>query len=879
MGTSFGEEIQILTMKKLNHYTKALPFSEYNPRSNSCIKLWNHKRLCVGDHRNATDFRCNKYTMANYLRTEKTAVFQEDPNLYNSWLQDCISMESIGEGKQVHARIIKTGFEKDTFMQNNLINMYAKCKGFVYARKVFDNIPELNLFSWTTLIAAYAQHDCAKEALRVFLQMGRAGVKPNQFTFGSVLKACSGIAAVEEGKQIHSQIIKNKLESDASVGSALVGMYAKCESIECAHHVFDKINEQNLVSWTAMIAGYVQHGFDEVAIKLFCEMQQAGMEPNHYTFTSVFRACASFEGFQQGKQIHALSIKTRFDSHIFVGNSLVDMYAKCRTIKDARQVFDKLVDRDVVSWNAIIAGYAQKGQGDEALHLFCKMIRIGMKPDGTTLCNILQPCASIEALELGKQIHAHVIISGFESDIFVGTALFSTYAKCGSIQDARYLFDKMPDLDTVSWDAMLSGYAQYRQGKEALKLFEQMQWEGFKPTHNTFVSVLCACASPEALELGKQVHAYVIKVEFDSNVFVETALVDMYAKCSSIEDARMVFDKMPKQDVVPWNAMMAGYDQQGCGEEALQLCKIMQQAGMKPDRFTFASILSVCATLALLEQGNQVHSHIIKTGFGSDDFVGNALLDMYAKCGSIENACKIFDNMLDRDVVSWTAMIVGYAQHGHGKEALQHFDQMQRVGVKPNHITFLGVLSACSRVGFLDQGHHYFDSMSQNYGITPRMDHYACMVDLFGRAGCLEEAEDFINRMPFKPDAVVWKTLLAACRTHCNIELGEHAAACVFELKPQDEATYVLLSNIYAMAGRWDEATKMRKLMKGRAVRKEPGCSWIEIRNTVNTFMAGNISHPQSEDIYVKLETLTKQMKEAGYVPNTNFVLHDLEVD
>uniref|UniRef100_UPI0040747504 Synthetic PPR-DYW protein n=1 Tax=synthetic construct TaxID=32630 RepID=UPI0040747504 len=531
----------------------------------------------------------------------------------------------------------------------------------------------------------------------------------------------------------------------------------------------------------------------------------------------------------------------------------------------------------VFSWNSKIRGYARNGQPEEALSLYSQMRRSGIKPDNYTFPFVLKACASLSSLKEGKQIHGHVIKSGFESDVYVQSALIDMYAKCGELEDARKVFDEMPERNVVSWNAMISGYAQNGQSEEALELFREMQQEGIKPSEFTFCSVLSACASLGSLEMGKQIHGYVIKSGFESIVFVGNALIDMYAKCGSIEDARKVFDEMPERTVVSWTAMISGYAQNGQSEEALELFREMQREGVKPDEVTLPSVLSACANLGALEQGKQIHAYVIKSGFESDVFVGSALIDMYAKCGSIEDARKVFDKMPERDVVSWNAMIAAYAQHGHGKEALQLFQQMQQEGVKPSEVTFTSILSACSHAGLVDEGHHYFESMSPDYGITPRVEHYGCMVDLLGRAGRLDEAEDLIKSMPFQPNVVVWGTLLGACRVHGDVERGERAAERILELDPESAAPYVLLSNIYAAAGRWDEAAKVRKLMKERGVKKEPGCSWIEVNNKVHEFVAGDKSHPQTKEIYAELERLSKQMKEAGYVPDTKFVLHDVE--
>eukprot|EP01018_Ginkgo_biloba_P013990 Gb_31795 [translate_table: standard] len=627
-----------------------------------------------------------------------------------------------------------------------------------------------------------------------------------------------------------------------------------------------------------------------------------------YIYSSLLQGCVDIKALKEGKRVHAHMIKTGFEPGIFLQNRIIDMYGKCGKLVDARKVFDqmdtrdvfswttmiarytkcgrmeyarelfdKMPERNVVSWNAMIAGYAQDGDGDEALRLFWKMQIAGVNPDHYVFASVLSACASLVAIDYGKQVHARMLRTGFEADVSVGNALVTMYAQCGNIDYARQLFDKMAEQDLVSWNAMIAGYVQHGHSEEVLKLLYQIKQSGMKPDHFTFASVLSACASSAALEHGKQVHAHIIKTGLESNVFVGSSLVDVYAKCENIEVACQVFQTMPKRNVVSWTAMVVGYAQNGQSEESLKLFSQMLQASEKPNQFTLTSALSACATLAAMEHGKQIHTQIIITGFESDVSVGNAIVTMYAKCGSIEDAHEVFNKMSCRNVVSWNTMVVGYAQHGHGKEALHLFEQMQQTGIKPNDITFMGVLSACNHAGLVDEGWHYLDSMSHYHHITPTADHYACMIDLLGRAGHLVEAQNFITNMPVKPNVNAWMALLGACRIHGNLELAKHAAEGLFELEPENDALYVLLSNIYVAAGRWAAAAKVRKMMNDRGVKKKPGYSWIEVKNKVHAFMAEDRSHPQKDEIYATLERLAGPMKEAGYVPDTKFGLQAVE--
>eukprot|EP01018_Ginkgo_biloba_P011648 Gb_05123 [translate_table: standard] len=595
------------------------------------------------------------------------------------------------------------------------------------------------------------------------------------------------------------------------------------------------------------------------------------------TYASLLQGCAKKKVLAEGKRIHAHMIKTKIQFDMFVQNHLVNMYAKCGNLVYARQVFDKMPERNVFTWTSIISGYDQHGHIEEVLRFFHKMHQTRVQPNHFTFVSALSACASLASLEEGKQFHLQTIRSGFESHVFVANALVTMYVKSGSVEDARKVFDKISERDVVSWNAMIAGYAEHGHGEKTLKLVCQMKLEGMKPDHFTYATVLTGCSVLAAVEEGKQVHTQIIKTGFDSDVCVGNTLAGMYSKCdSSVVDGFKVFDKMRERNVISWTEMIAGCVQHGQGEEALQLFEQMRLAGVMPNKFTLASVFGACASSLSLERGKQVHSYKIKSGTEVDVCVENALVDMYAKCGSMVDARRVFDKMSERTVISWTAIIAGCAHHGYGREALQLFEQMQLVGTKPNYITFICVLYACSHVGLVEQGRHYFQSMRQDHGIMPRLEHYACMVDLLGRAGHLNEAEDLINKIPFEPNALVWRTLLGACRIHGNMELGKRVAERILELEPQDSATYVLLSNIYAEADRWDDVGKVRQVMKDRRVKKEPGCSWIEVKNRVHTFFVKDTTHPQTDQIYAKIEELTGLMMDAGYVPDKNSVLHDL---
>ncbi len=535
------------------------------------------------------------------------------------------------------------------------------------------------------------------------------------------------------------------------------------------------------------------------------------------------------------------------------------------------------VQLHIFSWNMKLAKYVKDGQPEKAMQLFQQMQQEGMSPDTFTFVQVINACAGLGALENGRLVHDQLIQSGCESNIFLGNSLVDMYAKCGSIEDAWRVFNKMPSRDVVTWTAMILGHVKCRQGQKALELFQQMQQEGVQPNTVTFVGVINACASVVALEEGRCVNQQIVKCGWESDVFVGSSLVDMYVKCGSMEDAWRVFNKMPSRNVVTWTAMISGHVNCGQGQKALELFRQMQQEGVRPDSVTFVGVLNACASVVALEEGKCVHQQIVECGWDSDVFVANSLIDMYAKCGSMEDAWSVFNKMPSRDVVTWTTILGGCAMHGHGKEALKHFEQMREEGVQPNDITFICLLSACSHSGLVDEGMHCYASMVTDYMISAKLEHYTCMVDLLGRAGRLQEAENMVMAVPCKPHVAAWMALLGACRIRGNVEMAERVAKQILEMEPNNAAVYVLLSNIYAAAGNRLLCENVEQQRKENGVKKQQGRTWIEVNNEVHTFVVGDQDHPQMTEIHAELQRLSGLMHDAGYMPCTKFVLHDVE--
>ncbi|OVA12402.1 Pentatricopeptide repeat [Macleaya cordata] len=456
--------------------------------------------------------------------------------------------------------------------------------------------------------------------------------------------------------------------------------------------------------------------------------------------------------------------------------------------------------------------------------------------------------------------------------------MVSVCLKSKNIKDARIFFDQNPQQDDFSWSNIIKGYVQEGDDFESLSLFKQMLNRGQVPTQFSVSSVLCACASSSWLSYGKMLHTLIYRFGLGRNVYVGTSLVDMYCKCSQINYALRYFDRMQERNIVSWNAILSGLSQNSLGKDCFRIFAELLDSGFKPDHVSLSVVLSSVAAMGNLVQGKQIHGFTVKTIFRSNLFVETALIDVYAKCGNVNDAQRIFYSIIDHNNVTWNTMIIGYAQNGYGREAIRLFKEMLGSGRIPDAITFVGVLVACSHSGLVKEGRFYFESMKKVHGIEPDRTHYASMVDLLGRAGHLKEAEELIHSMPMKPDAAIWGALLGACRVYRNLELGKISASKVFELEPDNASAYILLCHIYTENGEWDEVAKLRMKMKNLKIKKDTGCSWIEIDNLVHTFVADDEFHPQINEIYLALKELIKQIEVAGYISRQSYHSEKLAV-
>lgn len=513
----------------------------------------------------------------------------------------------------------------------------------------------------------------------------------------------------------------------------------------------------------------------------------------------------------------------------------------------------------------------------DATQFYVSMRTQGFWPNNFTFPFVLKACSTLLDFHLGIRIHALVIKLGFDRDVFIKTSLLYLYSKCGYLDYARKVFDDIPDKNVISWTAMISGYIDVERYREAVDLFRKLIDMGLRPDSFSVVRVLSACAHLGDLNSGEWIDRCITQFGLSRNVFVATALVDMYAKCGNMEKARYAFDGVPVKDIITWSTMIQGYASNGLPKEALDLFFQMQKEKLAPDRYSMVGVLSACARLGALELGDWASKLMDIEEFLSNPVLGTALIDMYAKCGSMTQAWEIFKRMKEKDVVVWNAAISGLAMNGHVKPAFGLFGQMEKSGILPNANTFMGLLCGCTHVGLVNDGRRYFDSMNRVFSLTPTIEHYGCMVDLLARAGLLGDAHQLIKNMPMEANCIVWGALLGGCRLHKDTQLAEYVLKKLIELEPWNSGNYVLLSNIYSASHKWDAAAKIRSIMNERGIQKVPGYSWIEVNGTVHEFLVGDKSHPMSEMIYKKLGGLAKELKAAGYIPTTDYVLFDIE--
>ncbi|XP_024525815.1 pentatricopeptide repeat-containing protein At3g09040, mitochondrial-like [Selaginella moellendorffii] len=765
-------------------------------------------------------------------------------------------VECLEKARVIHSQATALGYDRsETFVANSLVDVYSKLGSMADAQAVFDGMDRRDVVSWNSLMLGYEEKGDSGKALELFDRMedeDGGGCEPNTRTLVAVLNICCGLLAREVAESVagkasclervvavHSRAAKTSCAADMFLANSLIHSYAKCGRMPEAREVFDRMLRRNVVSWTFLILGYVDNGDNKLALEAFASMELEKCPVDSRCLVAALRACntqdgkaCKLESLRNGMAVHSKAVKSGHDSNPYVASTLIDMYAGCGSMADARRVFDRMPTHDVVSWTALVLGFADNEEAALALDLFEEMETRGCSPNALTYVSALTACVALageedgrdirgklvkmESLERGRALHSRCQSGGFDAEVMVANSLVEMYSKCGSMDDARKVFDGMARHTVVSWTVLILGYVENGENDQALKAYESMRSsQSCILDARIYVVALMACANsgamedglevdgavvkPKTLEKGMLVHSQAAARGLQTDTFVANSLVAMYCKCGSLLDARMVFDRMPASSVVSWTALILAHAENAQAELALEFFKAIQSdQTCELDSRAYIVALVACGALTALEAGRRIHAEVCKRGFDGEVYVANALVDFYAKCGSMDEAMAVFDSHKGRNLVTWSALVAGYArQGGETNRVLDMFEKMPQQCC----ISSLSVLTACSHAGLVDRGKECFQAMQQRQGTRPWIEHYHCVIDMLGRANHLKEAMAVISKMPYKPTVVTWTTVLSACEKWKNVAVGRIAFESLLSLDENQPAAYVLMANIYKSAG------------------------------------------------------------------------------
>lgn len=693
------------------------------------------------------------------------------------------------------------------------------------------------------------------DALNLFRKIHSLGhLRPDDYTLSIALTVCANFHRVRVGGQLHAFCVKSGLQSFPHAANSLLSLYAKSRDLAavkrvfgeisnpdvCSHttllsactklgevdyarQVFDEMPQGNAAVWNAMITGCAENGHERIAFDFFRRMRILGVEVDRYTVASVLSLC-SCEHLDLGRQMHCFALKNGILLETPVVNSLVTMYFNCGSAGDAYGAFVETGREfgDEITYNAVISGLARMGRDEEALLMIKDMLAVGLKPTQRTFVSVMRACFNSD---IARQVHGLAIMMSFGDCNLANNAAITMYSNCGELAAACSVFRMLEEKDIVSWNAIIASYAKENLSKDAISAYLQMQRNGIEPDEFTIGSLLSSLDKLEAVEM---IHAILIKRVLVFKVEVVNALLSAYSRNDEIVKAHEIFCNMHSRNLISWNAMISGFLLNGFAGEGLQKFTELLQSGLNPNHYTLSLVLSICSSVSDLLHGKETHAYLLKFGYFFHTLLGNALIALYSKCGELNLSLRVFYSMIQRDAVSWNSVISAFAMHGEGKEAIRWFEAMQHSSeVRPDKATFTAVLSACSHSGLVADGIRIFSLMVKEYGIEPEMHQFSCIVDLLGRAGFVDVAERFIKDSGNVIDPGVWWTLLSSCVTHGHLQLGNMIAKFLLETGQDDPTLYVLLSNLHADAGKWEESANFREAMRKCGVAKQRGSSWI----------------------------------------------------
>ncbi|XP_058742740.1 pentatricopeptide repeat-containing protein At3g22150, chloroplastic [Vicia villosa] len=748
------------------------------------------------------------------------------------------------------------------------------------ARHLLETLPRPSTVVWNSVIIGFICNNMPLEALLLYAQMrSKPDIRFDPYTFSSTLKACALTNDVITGKAIHSHFLRSHSSSNPGpsriVYNSLLNMYSSCQ-----HHyvlkVFGVMRKRNVVAWNTLISWYVKTNRYHEALNAFATMISLSVTPTPVTFVNLFPGLSKFGDSRIAHLFYGFLLKfgDEYVNDVFVVSSAILMFADLGCMDYARKVFDQCLNKNTEIWNTMIAAYIQNDLPVEAIDVFVQALESEEAEglcDDVTLLSVITAVSQVQQIKLAEQLHAFVLKSLPASLIIILNAIMVMYSRCNLVDTSFKVFDKMLERDAVSWNTIISAFVQNGFNEEALMLVCEMQKQKFLIDSVTATAIFSAASNLRNLYIGRQTHAYLIRhgIQFEG---MESYLIDMYAKSGSIRTSELLFEHncSSNRDQATWNAMIAGYTQNGLNEKAILLLNEMLMQKVLPNAVTLASILPACSSMGSMGFARQIHGFSIRHFLEKNVYVGTALTDTYSKCGAISYAENVFVRTPEKNSVSYTTMMMCYGQHGMGKRALTLYDSMLRSGIKPDGVTFVAILSACNYSGLVDEGLQIFESMEKVHKIKPSMEHFCCVADMLGRVGRVVEAYEFVKGLGEDGNSMeIWGSILGSCKNHGHFELGKVVAKKLLNMGREKRMAgyHVLLSNIYAEEGEWENVDRVRKQMKEKGLQKETGCSWVEIAGFVNCFVSRDEKHPQSDEIYYMLNKLTLDMKDAGYKP------------
>ncbi|MCO5606472.1 hypothetical protein L7F22_060660 [Adiantum nelumboides] len=751
---------------------------------------------------------------------------------YIAVLAKCKRAGSPVHANQVYMRLCCNGLETHKELGNYLIPMLVKCGKWPYAHQLFPKLICGNELCWTALIQGSVELDNFDFAFDFFQDMQQHQVCPSKFTYIALLKACASSLSLKRGWRVHSEVVQDSLEQDPFVASVLMDMYTSCDLPSEAADVFEDVPVRDVALWNSLIVSCIDSLSSKDGLTCLRQMHSEGLSPDAITYLCCLKACKSLNDV---RAIHTEIMMEGLENAGFIGNALVGAYAKYSSLSEALDGCRELMTRDAISWNVILAGFLEQGRYSDVLQYFEMMKHEGVALDHVSYIHALKACTGLKAFDGSLALHTEVVLEGFEREGFLAGTLVDTYAKLGALPEAKDTLYEMPARNVVAWTALIGGLTEHDEPEETLCMLMEMQSEGISSNCSTLICCLRGCGNAGDIGMSLQLHGEIIKKGYEKDAIVGNALVDTYARCKMLEESRSVFSVLPNKDVVSWTSLINAYAEEGMAKDAASCLRCMQLEGIVPDAVawnavifsyselketemalklfaqmqeqgllpvvsTFASILHGCSSEASLKHGRRIHGQILRLDQAEavEISLATALVDMYSKCSSMDEAEQVFGLMPTRSLVAWNVLIAGYVRKGETALALQMFDRLIDEGIKPDEAAFLTVLTLCTHVGLVRKGIDYFESMIFKYGIIPSRKHYNCLLDLLGRAGQLNEALLMFAKMPAQPDLMTWNTFIAACQKWGEIELGQQAFQLSRGLRMPPHAGFVLMSNLYA---------------------------------------------------------------------------------